>query len=100
MFDADIFSPGPDDVASTATEAPLGASSRVVADVADRVGPAVVGVESRGAGRPGGTRSGVIIAGDGLAENGVGYGLTPRSDRLMAKMIIGTDLAPGCEPTD
>jgi hypothetical protein len=26
---------------------------------------------------------------------GVGYGLTPGSDRLMAKMIIGTDLTPG-----
>ena len=26
---------------------------------------------------------------------GVGYGLTPGSDRLMAKIIIGTDLTPG-----
>ena len=26
---------------------------------------------------------------------GVGYGLTPGSDRLMYKMIIGTDLTPG-----
>jgi hypothetical protein len=26
---------------------------------------------------------------------GVGYGLTPGSDLLMAKMIIGTDLTPG-----
>jgi hypothetical protein len=26
---------------------------------------------------------------------GVGYGLAPGSDRLMAKMIIGTDLTPG-----
>jgi hypothetical protein len=26
---------------------------------------------------------------------GVGYGLSPGSDRLMAKMIIGTDLTPG-----
>jgi hypothetical protein len=26
---------------------------------------------------------------------GVGYGLTPGSDRLMAKMIIGTDLTEG-----
>ena len=29
---------------------------------------------------------------------GVGYGLTPGSDRLMAKMIIGTDLTEG-EPS-
>ena len=28
---------------------------------------------------------------------GVGYGLTPGSDRLMAKMIIGTDLTEGLE---
>ena len=28
---------------------------------------------------------------------GIGYGLTPGSDRLMAKMIIGTDLTPGSE---
>jgi hypothetical protein len=26
---------------------------------------------------------------------GIGYGLTPGSDRLMAKMIIGTDLTQG-----
>jgi len=26
---------------------------------------------------------------------GIGYGLTPGSDRLMAKMIIGTDLNEG-----
>jgi hypothetical protein len=26
---------------------------------------------------------------------GGGYGLTPGSDHLMAKMIIGTDLTPG-----
>jgi hypothetical protein len=32
---------------------------------------------------------------------GVGYGLTPGSDRLMAKMIIGTDLTPGVNrPTE
>jgi hypothetical protein len=29
---------------------------------------------------------------------GVGYGLTPGSDRLMAKVIIGTDLTKG-EPS-
>lgn len=54
-------------------EDPLDAYSRVVADVAERVGPAVVRVESRGGqqngrqdGRRGGTGSGVVIAGDGL----------------------------------
>jgi S1-C subfamily serine protease len=49
-----------------AIEEPLDAYSRVVTDVADRVGPAVVRVASRGAGRRGGIGSGVIIADDGL----------------------------------
>lgn len=47
-------------------EAPLDAYSRVVAGIADRVGPAVVRVESRGTGRHGGIGSGVVIAADGL----------------------------------
>src|SRR5580698_5011696 len=46
-------------------EAPLDAYSRAVADVADRVGPSVVRVES-GEGNHRGIGSGVIIAGDGL----------------------------------
>jgi len=47
-------------------EAPLDAYSRVVAGIADRIGPAVLRVESRGAGRRGGLGSGVVIAADGL----------------------------------
>jgi S1-C subfamily serine protease len=47
-------------------EAPLDAYSRVVAGVADRVGSAVVRVESGGQDRRGGIGSGVIIANDGL----------------------------------
>lgn len=50
----------------TAAETALDAYSRVVAEAVDRVGPAVVRVESSGAGRRGGLGSGVIIAGDGL----------------------------------
>src|SRR3712207_1467392 len=67
MFDADtipsndVLRPGPVD------EAPLDAYSRVVAAIADRIGPAVVRVTSGGRGRRGGLGSGVIIAGDGLA---------------------------------
>lgn len=48
---------------------PLDAYSRAVAGVAERVGPAVVQVESRGGGRDGqqgGAGAGVVIAGDGL----------------------------------
>jgi S1-C subfamily serine protease len=50
-----------------ADEAPLDAYSRAVAAVVDRVGPAVVRVESIAEGRRrGGVGSGVVIAGDGL----------------------------------
>ena len=47
-------------------EEPLDAYSRAVATVVDRVGPAVVRVESVAGGRRRGGGSGVIIAGDGL----------------------------------
>jgi len=47
-------------------EAPLDAYSRTVAFIADRVGPAVVRVETASAGRRPGAGSGVIIAPDGL----------------------------------
>ncbi len=65
MFDAEIT---PDDLHATAPEtfeSPLDAYSRVVAEIADRVGPAVVRVESGGQGRTG-MGSGVVIACDGL----------------------------------
>src|SRR5215212_4256379 len=51
---------------TAAASAPLDSYSRCVADIADRVGPAVVRVESGTAGRRGGFGSGVIIASDGL----------------------------------
>ena len=47
-------------------EAPLDAYSRIVAQVADDVGPAVVRVEGMNGSRPVGIGSGVIIAADGL----------------------------------
>ncbi|HLX27083.1 MAG TPA: trypsin-like peptidase domain-containing protein [Casimicrobiaceae bacterium] len=47
-------------------EAPLDAYSRVVAHIADGVGPAVVRVDAARNGRRGGMGSGVVIAGDGL----------------------------------
>ncbi len=56
-----------DDAATPGSEeTPLDAYSRVVTDIADRVGPAVVRVESGGQDRRGGIGSGVIIAHDGL----------------------------------
>jgi S1-C subfamily serine protease len=56
-----------DDVERVDTEAPLDAYSRVVAQIANDVGPAVVRVDhGRSARRRGGMGSGVVIAGDGL----------------------------------
>jgi S1-C subfamily serine protease len=66
MFDANVMPVEARDAQPTGVEAPLDAYSRIVTDIADRVGPAVVRVESRGPGRRGGTGSGVIIAHDGL----------------------------------
>src|SRR6267154_1522519 len=55
-----------DEPADASAAGPLDSYSRCVADIAFRVGPAVVRVESGGPGRRGGLGSGVIIAGDGL----------------------------------
>jgi S1-C subfamily serine protease len=49
-----------------ASDALIDAYSRAVAEVADRVGPAVVRVQTAAGGRRGGSGSGVVIAGDGL----------------------------------
>ena len=57
--------PAEDHIHYPEDEGPLDAYSRVVAAVVDRVGPAVVRVESV-AGRRAGVGSGMIIAGDGL----------------------------------
>jgi S1-C subfamily serine protease len=66
MLDDALLDPADAVVAAGSGEAPLDAYSRVVTTVADRVGPAVVRVESSGEGRRAGIGSGVIIAGDGL----------------------------------
>ena len=57
--------PDPGEAPAPPREDPLDAYSRVVADVAERVGPAVVRVGHR-SGRRGGVGSGVVIAHDGL----------------------------------
>jgi S1-C subfamily serine protease len=59
--------PPEEPISHPAEEAPLDAYSRTIAAVVDRVGPAVVRVQSAAVGRHrGGIGSGVIIAGDGL----------------------------------
>jgi S1-C subfamily serine protease len=61
MSHLDVLEPDQD-----AASAALDAYSRTVAGIADRVGPAVVRVESGGAGGGAGTGSGVVVAPDGL----------------------------------
>ena len=63
----DVAGPCEDPISHPKDEAPLDAYSRAVTAVVDRVGPAVVRVESVAERRrQGGIGSGVIIAGDGL----------------------------------
>jgi S1-C subfamily serine protease len=67
MLDTAYRLPPEDPIPHPAEEAPLDAYSRAVAAVVDRVGPAVVRVQSAAEGRHrGGVGSGVIISGDGL----------------------------------
>lgn len=69
MLDTSSSIPFPessDSSAEPAQDTLIDAYSRAVAEVADRVGPAVVRVQNAAAGRRGGFGSGVVIAGDGL----------------------------------
>jgi S1-C subfamily serine protease len=67
MLDTAYRLPPEDPIPHPAEEAPLDAYSRAVAAVVDRVGPAVVRVQSAAEGRHrGGVGSGAIISGDGL----------------------------------
>jgi S1-C subfamily serine protease len=66
MLDDSTLVSAPESSSPPTDESPLYAYSRVVSSVADRVGPAVVRVESGGQDRRGGIGSGVIIADDGL----------------------------------
>ena len=66
IFDAATAPADINEPAATSAEAPLDAYSRIVGDVADRVGPAVVRVASGGYRRRRGIGSGVVIAGDGM----------------------------------
>ena len=103
---AHIFEPedsGADSAASAATYAAiLDAYSHAVIGVADRVGPAVVRVETQkkdANGRPaGGVGSGVIIAPDGLVltnshvvEGGREFRLTDSEGRVMDARLLGED---------
>ncbi len=65
MYDTDSANLEAENDTAPAAEHPLDAYSRTVAGVAERIGPAVVRVDSRDK-RRGGVGSGVVIADDGL----------------------------------
>jgi len=77
----------------------LDAYSNAVISVADRVGPAVVRVETRGAnGRPSGVASGVVIAPDGLVltnchvvQGAMEVRLADADGRVMEARALGED---------
>jgi S1-C subfamily serine protease len=66
MYEPDAAAAEPADVSAQAYDDPLDSYSRTVTGVAERVGPAVVRVESRTQHGRGGIGSGVVIAHDGL----------------------------------
>lgn len=75
-----------------AADAALDMYSRVVADVAERVGPAVVRVVAQGPGRRDNAGSGVVVAGDGLvlANSHVVGGWWTTSSRPTRRLIAGS----------
>jgi S1-C subfamily serine protease len=100
VFDTDVSQPHVESAAQDA--ALLDAYSHAVIGVADRVGPAVVRVETRktdGKGRPaGGVGSGVIIAPDGLVltnshvvDGAREVRLTDSEGRVMDARLLGED---------
>jgi S1-C subfamily serine protease len=97
LTESDRLSEGTD-VAASDSEI-LDAYSNAVTHVADKVGPAVLRVETRGAGgRPGGTGSGVVIAPDGLVltnchvvEGAKEVRLMDAEGRVMEARSLGVD---------
>ena len=89
MLNDTAIDPDSDVNQEPATEAPLDVYSRIVAMTAERVGPAVVRVESGGERRRGGIGSGVIIADDGL--------LLTNSHVVSGKKMVRLVLSEGYE---
>jgi len=96
-LDADAASQGPGASQPTDAEA-LDAYSRVVTDVVDRVGPSVVRIDVRRAGRNAGSGSGVIVSSDGLAltnshvvQGARVVSLTTLEGRELQARVLGDD---------
>ena len=92
-LDADTASQGPGAASQASDGEALDAYSRVITDAVDKVGPAVVRVDTRG-----GAGSGVIVSPDGLAltnshvVNGArSVGLTTLDGRQLTARVLGDD---------
>ncbi len=95
--DADSASQGPGTSPSTDAKA-LDEYSRIVTDVVERVGPSVVRIDVRRAGRNAGSGSGVIVSSDGLAltnshvvQGARVVSLTTLEGRELQARVLGDD---------
>jgi S1-C subfamily serine protease len=84
--------------ASQADEDLLDAYSRTVSEVAERIGPAVVGLHGTRDGRRNGSGSGVVVAPDGLiltnshvVDGGTRMALTTSDGRTLNARVVGDD---------
>jgi S1-C subfamily serine protease len=97
-LDDDSASSGPGIPSAAGDGAALDAYSRVVTDVVDRVGPSVVRIDVRRAGKSAGAGSGVIISPDGLAltnshvvQGARSVALTTLEGRELQARVLGDD---------
>jgi S1-C subfamily serine protease len=97
MF-TDTLDVPPHNTAEPNDEALLDAYSRTVSDVAERIGPAVVGLHGTREGHPNGSGSGVVVAPDGLVltnshvVGGAGrITITTADGRTLNARVVGDD---------
>jgi S1-C subfamily serine protease len=98
ILNPDAVSSGPGGANPDADSDALDAYSRVVTGVVDRVGPSVVRIDVRRAGKGGGSGSGVIVSPDGLAltnshvvQGGRTVVLTTLEGREYQARVLGDD---------
>jgi S1-C subfamily serine protease len=97
-LDGESASSGPGLPSAASDDAALDAYSRVVTSVVDRVGPSVVRIDVRRAGKAAGSGSGVIISPDGLAltnshvvQGARSVALTTLEGREFQARVLGDD---------